>query len=236
MIFTTGNVNMNNGGFGFVNQLNGGNQANQNWQLSGLGATSANPLENSGYMQFVGQYWNGTTSIVQGMQLNWVQDSTAPAGHLSFNYNNNGSITEVAKISQEGYIVFGGTLSLLNGYNISISSNGTFNTYGSYFQVSNSGIRYSNMSPTTLNGTTSGTISYNMIEQGSAYKKVMLIFNGYENTTATAQTIAFSTAFSQANVIVANSTGTAPTLSLSSLTLPTNMSSTASGVIIIEGV
>lgn len=236
MVFTTGNVNMNNGGFSFVNQLSGGNQANQLWQLAGLSATSGNTLENSGYMQFVGQYWNGSVSVPQGMQINWIQDTTNPVGHLSFNYNNDGSVSEVFKITQAGYIVFGGSLSLLNGYNISISNNGTFNTYGSFFQVSNSGIRYNNMTPTILNGTTAGSISYNMLEQGSAYKKVMLIFNGYENTTATAQTITFPTAFSQNNVIVANSTSTSPTLSLTTLTLPINMSSTASGVIIIEGV
>ena len=204
-------------------------------QMFGYPATSTYTLRNSGAQQLIGAYWNGTTSINYGMQIYWIQDSTSPSGHLSFNSYNNGTITEVAKITSYGYIVFGGTLSLLNGYSISISDNGTFNTYGSFFQVSSSGIRYNNMAQTTLSGTTAGSIVWAQIEQGSAYKKFVGYANGYENTTATAQSITFPTPFINPPIILGNDTGMSLITTATTLTLPASMGSAATGNIIIEG-
>ena len=226
MIFTTGSVNLNNNGLSFVNHLDGGNQANQSWTLGTLNATSTNTLENSGTFNMYGTYWNGSAPISYGSQIYWIQDSTTPTGHLSFNLNNNGTLTEIMKVDQVGnFLCYG---SITTGSANYIDTGTIFSETGSIVLRG---------SRTTLNGTTAGSILWSMpLGNGTnaTYRKVILYFNGYENTTSTAQTITFPTAFIDANVIIANTTGTSPTLSLTTLTLPINMSSTASGVIIIE--
>lgn len=89
---------------------------------------------------------------------------------------------------------------------------------------------------TTLNGTTAGTAKWVMPEQGTGYKKVVVVLTGYENTGTTAQTIAFPVAFADAAAIVSQPSGFGATVSTAELTLPTGMSSAVSGVIIIEGI
>jgi hypothetical protein len=98
-----------------------------------------------------------------------------------------------------------------------------------------SGNQFNNATQTTLTGTTAGTIVWSEPQQGSAYKKFVGYANGYENTTATAQTITFPTAFVNAPIILGNSTGMTLTAITTTLTLPASMSATATGWIIIEG-
>jgi hypothetical protein len=97
------------------------------------------------------------------------------------------------------------------------------------------GYNKTNLAQTTLTGTTAGSVVWSQPEQGSAYKKFVAFANGYENTTATAQTVTFSTAFTNTPIIIGNSTGMTITASTTTLTLPASMSTTASGMIIIEG-
>ena len=97
------------------------------------------------------------------------------------------------------------------------------------------GYNKTNLTQTTLTGTTAGSVVWSQPEQGSAYKKFVAFANGYENTTATAQTITFSTAFTETPIILGNSTGMTLTASTTTLTLPASMSATATGMIIIEG-
>lgn len=98
-----------------------------------------------------------------------------------------------------------------------------------------SGVQENNAAQTTLTGTTAGSIVWSEPFQGSAYKKFIGYASGYENTTATAQTITFPTAFADTPIITGNNTGMALTASTTTLTLPASMSATASGFIIIEG-
>jgi hypothetical protein len=74
-----------------------------------------------------------------------------------------------------------------------------------------------------------------MPEQGSAYKKFIVYLDAYENTSTTAQTISFATAFTYTPEVSANGTGTTVSVSTSELTLPASMSAAASGFIIVEG-
>ncbi len=90
-------------------------------------------------------------------------------------------------------------------------------------------------SSATLTGTTAGTITYSQPQSGVA-KKVVMYANGYENTTATAQTITYPTAFTNPAVITTNTTGMTLSTSTTALTLPTSMTAAASGVIIVEGI
>ncbi|MEM3423437.1 MAG: hypothetical protein QXE51_02630 [Nitrososphaeria archaeon] len=84
-----------------------------------------------------------------------------------------------------------------------------------------------------VNGTSSGTILVSNPVNSSFYKKYILYFSNYENTTTTAQTI--STNFSSIGGVTSNTTGMSVTFSNNILTLPTSMSATASGIIVIEG-
>ena len=47
----------------------------------------------------------------------------------------------------------------------------------------------------SVTGTTAGSFTWVMPQQGSAAKEVLIYFDGYENDTTTAQTITFPTAF-----------------------------------------
>lgn len=89
--------------------------------------------------------------------------------------------------------------------------------------------------PTTVNGTTAGTAVWTMPEQGTSYKRFVVYLNGYENTTATAQTITFPTAFTSAAVVTTPALSPAPTVSLTTLTLPASMGATLSGLVLVEG-
>ena len=54
-----------------------------------------------------------------------------------------------------------------------------------------------NSTTKVVTGTTAGSITWVMTEQGSAQKTVLVYFDGYENDTTTAQTITFPVAFTQ---------------------------------------
>jgi len=93
-------------------------------------------------------------------------------------------------------------------------------------------------STASLTGTTAGSITYIQVNSFSTYKKVLIYANGYENTTATAQTITYPVAFSTVAAVAAvtaNTTGMSVSTSLTALTLPASMTAAASGVIVVEG-
>jgi hypothetical protein len=69
-------------------------------------STSTSTLKNSNYIDLLGSYWNGTSSVSYGFRILSIQDSTTPTAHISFNLNNNGTITEIAKIHQDGRALF----------------------------------------------------------------------------------------------------------------------------------
>ena len=230
--FVAGGQNMSHGSILNVANLssNDGSAYPGIWSLVGRMATSSTTIQNSGIMNYESFYWNGTTSIQYGFSIYAIQDSTSPSAHLSFNLNNNGTLTQIASLDNVGDFSLNGDINL---------SGGSYLNAGSGILINNTGICV-NIPFTTLNGTTSGTAQYiqpfgGIVYTGN-YRKVIIIFNSYYNTTSTAQTITFPQSFTNANVITGNTTGTSPTLSLTTLTLPINMSSTASGIIIIEGV
>ena len=73
----------------------------------GVASSNTATVENSPTIDLLGSYWNGTASIPYGSRLYWVQSATTPAGRLSFNLNNNGTITEVFAIDQAGNVTVG---------------------------------------------------------------------------------------------------------------------------------
>lgn len=85
-----------------------------------------------------------------------------------------------------------------------------------------------------LAGTTAGSATSSMPSTGIGYKKFLVYLNGYENTTATAQTITFPTAFTNAPYVAHDDSGGA-TVSTTTLTLPASMAATKTGWIVVEG-
>lgn len=86
----------------------------------------------------------------------------------------------------------------------------------------------------TLNGTTSGSAISSMPTQAPTYKRFIVYFNAYFNSTGTPQTITFPTAFATVNVITLN-VDPACTVSLTTLTLPASMGAAVTGIVIVEG-
>lgn len=116
-----------------------------------------------------------------------------------------------------------------SGYQIGQYTDGTFR-----WRVN--GPSNQTMSPTTLEGTTAGSILYSMLDQGSGYKRVFCLLQGYENTTSTAQTITFPVSFSNGAAITSQPSAFGATVSTTELTLPASMTGAVSGVIVVEGI
>lgn len=98
-------------------------------------------------------------------------------------------------------------------------------------------------SPNSTDGTTAGTVLQQPTEYGPFYKKIIFYFNGYENDTATDQTIDFqwttgnlTIPFTSQAAIAYNNTGLTIITSTTGITItaPDN-TTTYSGIVIIEG-
>jgi len=120
------------------------------------------------------------------------------------------------------------TVSSLTATTLSVSSSATIGTV-------NYSVENPNTTQTTLTGTSAGSIVWSQPMQGSALKLVVMYANGYENTTTTAQTITFTTAFTNTPAVLVNTTGMTITVSTTGVTLPTGMTAAATGWIIIAG-
>ena len=120
------------------------------------------------------------------------------------------------------------TVSSLTATTLSVSSSATVGTV-------NYSVENPNTAQNTLTGTTAGSIVWSQPMQGSALKLVILYASGYENTTTTAQSISFTKAFTNTPATLVNTTGMSITVSTTGITLPTSMTATASGWIIIAG-
>ena len=92
----------------------------------------------------------------------------------------------------------------------------------------------SNYMQASLSGTTAGTAVSQFAEFSVTYKRFMVRLSGYENTTATAQTITFPYAFTNAPAIMHDDSG-GSSVSATTLTLPASMGSTKTGWIVLEG-
>ncbi|MEM3860257.1 MAG: hypothetical protein QW478_12800 [Candidatus Micrarchaeaceae archaeon] len=88
----------------------------------------------------------------------------------------------------------------------------------------------------TTNGTTAGTVTQTSITCTINYKKVMFYFSGYENDTATNQTINYIFPFTTIANITSNTTGLTISASTSGITITApNSTTTYSGLVIVEG-
>ena len=94
----------------------------------------------------------------------------------------------------------------------------------------------SNATQTKISGTTAGSATCSMPEQGSSYKKVIVYLDGYENDSTTAQTYTFPVAFSNTPAVSTNSASVpGVTVSTTKLSLAPDTTTAYTGWIIIEG-
>lgn len=89
--------------------------------------------------------------------------------------------------------------------------------------------------PVTLNGTTAGYANWAQPLIGVSQKKVIVQLNGYENATASVQTITFPVSFTSAPLIVSQPSGFGATVTATELVLPVSMSAAVTGWVLIEG-
>lgn len=88
---------------------------------------------------------------------------------------------------------------------------------------------------TDLAGTTAGN-AYWVQDGTGTVKRVVVALAGYENTTATAQTIAFPVAFTKQASIVSQPASFGATVTTTELTLPVSMAAVVNGVIVVQGI
>jgi len=99
-----------------------------------------------------------------------------------------------------------------------------------------SGFQQNTATPqTTLTGSTAGSITYSMPTAEGAYKKFVAYASGYENDTATAQTISFPVAFVNTPYVATAPSGLISSISTTGITLASGTTTTYTGWIIIEG-
>ena len=89
---------------------------------------------------------------------------------------------------------------------------------------------------TTVTGTSAGSAVWSMPQQGTSWKQTIIYLNGYENTTATAQTITLPASFATVGYVVADGGSCAGvTISATTITLPSSMSATQTGLCEVKG-
>jgi len=93
-----------------------------------------------------------------------------------------------------------------------------------------------NLFQQTVNGTTAGSVFVNQLKYSTYYKKVMFVFNDYENDTTTNQTISYPMPFNTIASITSNTTNLTITASTSGITITSpNSTATYNGIVIVEG-
>lgn len=89
---------------------------------------------------------------------------------------------------------------------------------------------------TTVTGTTAGAAVWSQPQQGSAFKQAVIYLSGYENTTATAQTITLPSSFATVGYVVTDGGSCAGvTISGPTVTLPASMGSAQTGLCEVKG-
>ena len=88
----------------------------------------------------------------------------------------------------------------------------------------------------TTAGTTAGTVYESIVTNQVHYKKMVFVFDGYENDTTTNQTIDFVIGFNNIASITSNTTGLTISASTAGITITAPDSTTTySGIVIVEG-
>lgn len=93
----------------------------------------------------------------------------------------------------------------------------------------------SNQTLASFAGTSAGTVYWSMPFQGTAYKKVIIYFDGYGNTTTTAQTITYPVAFTYTPIIYNPNSVAGLNATITELAINPVSTSTYTGFVVLEG-
>jgi hypothetical protein len=191
-----------------------------------LVAGNANPVGTSFQCNSCQIYQQGTAAPV-------VLDGSAPLVTISNSWLNpagtGGIWVDATHASTKPTITFNND-STLGGH---ICPTGAYTNNSAYYTV-NGGCT---LQQTTLNGTTAGTAVSSEPIISSNRKVFDIYLNGYENTTATAQTISIPVAFATSIGAVSTVSGTCTgvTATTSAITLPSSMGATQTGLCEFDG-
>lgn len=193
--------------------------------VAGNGAASSSPLSLSGSL------FTGGSGITTVPMLYLNNGSTQPTG-----FSTSGTYLGINAVN--GFNGFFLDFRVNGGAAVfAVTNGGSVNCVGLNATTANvSGNLNPNKSQTVLNGTTSGTITWGQPLAGSALKKFIGYASSYVNNSATNQTIAFSTTFTQPPLITTNIAGLTFTATTTTLTIVSTNSATAyTGWILVEG-
>jgi hypothetical protein len=99
-------------------------------------ATAGTTQVNSPFQDFIGEYWNGSTSLPYGGSFSWVMDSAGTTGHFSFQLNNNGVRSLLGRARSTGAWEFGANAITSGASWVSVSApDGA--TFGGYIVTGN---------------------------------------------------------------------------------------------------
>ncbi|MEM3862301.1 MAG: hypothetical protein QW203_07470 [Thermoplasmatales archaeon] len=175
-----------------------------------------------------------TTSALPVINQINIKDSTQFNVASTFFSNVQSGVTAlstVASINIENFLTINQFSDLPDA--IFIPTGTELESYNSYYISKYS---YPPYLTSTTSGTTAGTVIQVQTSYTTSYKKFMFTFNGYENDTATNQSITFLNAFSTIASITSNTTGLDITATTTGITITApNNTTLYSGIVIVEG-
>lgn len=200
-----------------------------------VAATSGAKTQNAGTIRILGNYWNGSASVLSGFRqyvsktggsggnipnpiynLDWTIDGTTFTNYLTFGTNGSALATfaNAIQVNGAGVAIFVPNGSV-QGLSIISGTNGLLN----------------GATQTTVSGSTSGTVVFSQPEQGSSYKKVIIYLNALLGTAS----YTFPTAFVNTPVILTSNGLASSVVTSLSTSAMTCTGTTMTGIIIVEG-
>ncbi len=170
--------------------------ASNNIIMNGIASTSTTTTENSGYIDLLGSYYNGTASVPYGFRLQSDITATTPAGNLNFNLNNNGTITTLMSISQSGsFITYNSENIIMNPVPSSANYNnsGYIDILGSYYNGTASTLEGFRIFTNILSTTPTGQLVFALNSNGTITNLVEISLKGDLSVKGNMGSLTFNT-------------------------------------------
>jgi hypothetical protein len=164
--------------------------------MNGIASTSTTTTENSGYIDLLGSYYNGTASVPYGFRLQSDITATTPTGNLNFNLNNNGTITTLMSISQSGsFITYNSENIIMNPVPSSANYNnsGYIDILGSYYNGTASTLEGFRIFTNILSTTPTGQLVFALNSNGTITNLVEISLKGDLSVKGNMGSLTFNT-------------------------------------------
>lgn len=221
-----------------------------NWTWANTTAATSSTVGDSPILNLNSTYWNGTASATDSWSLQNIL-ATGTNGTSTLTFSHSGSTGTAAIQVPQLNVGSGGAHLATSGSNFYVvpAAGGVLRIgdgSGDMIIVTAVGGNSANIefnspvnmevAPISVSGTTAGTAAWSEPQQGSNYKQTVLYLNGYENTTATAQTITLPASYATVSYVVTDGGAcTGVTIAGATVTLPASMSMTQTGLCEIRG-